>query len=254
MAKLITLAQANNNEIEAYGANKAVAFSAIRMAKLESNEYTLATLALDYTGSLCGFEAQLGQVITTVVDACKKHPRSDFLMLRIIAFSDGIGIVELAGFTPVQQLDVSALATQIPKQCGGTTNLYDATYNAIAATRVFAEKLSENEYGVNAVLAIATDGGDNASTVTVHNVADELKKLTTNEVCESTLSILVGMNSKECGQELTAFQNAVKFTQYEEQEVMDAHSFARLAQFISRSISAQSQALGTQQASAPLVL
>ena len=253
MAKLITLA-AGTGLTEAHAPTQAVAFSAIRMEKLDASEYTLNTLVIDVTGSLSGFESAIYQMLETVIDGCKKHPRADYLMLRIIAFSTTYGVHEIAGFTPIHQLNLADLQVLKSMPCSGMTNLYDAVYNGIAATRIFAQKLADSDYSVNALITVATDGGDNDSTLRVTEVADALRKLTTEEVCESTLSILIGLNSQNCARDLTTFHKDVNFTQYEPLDNLTPHSFAKLAQFISRSISAQSQALGTQQASAPLTL
>ena len=68
-----------------------------------------------------------------------------------------------------------------------------------------------------------------------------------SEALESILSILVGVNVNDpsVSQWLKALHQNAGFTQYVELGDAKAATLAKLADFISRSISAQSQALGT---------
>lgn len=257
MASLVKLAAAasNNSELQVQGTGTHLAFSSVRLQKLDETSYTLVTLVLDVTGSLSGFEKQIREAVKTVVDSCKKHGRKDMILIRILAFSTSYGMVELTGFMPVLQVDPSSFDFLNTLQCSGMTNLYDATYNALAATRVFAKQLSDQEFPVNALIVVATDGGNTERNgMSVQDVAAEMRNLTQKEICESCLSILIGLNAQNCSQELSDFNKDAGFTQYEPLNNLNADKFARMADFISRSISAQSQALTTGQASAPLTL
>ena len=73
-------------------------FSGVRTEHLGATEYTLVTIAIDVTGSVGGFEAELLRCLKTAVDACKKSPRSDNLLLRVIlfstVFSNGVDAIE----------------------------------------------------------------------------------------------------------------------------------------------------------------
>ena len=63
---------------------------------------------------------------------------------------------------------------------------------------------------------------------------------------ESVVSILIGVNvgDSQVSAYLKRFHSDAGFTQYIEIEKADAKTLARLAEFVSQSISAQSQALG----------
>ena len=55
-------------------------FSGVRPETLGASEYTLVTLVLDKTGSVASFADALFKVKKTVVEACRKSPRSDYLL------------------------------------------------------------------------------------------------------------------------------------------------------------------------------
>jgi len=71
---------------------------------------------------------------------------------------------------------------------------------------------------------------------------------------ESLVSVLVGVNvqDRRIGAYLQDFKNEAGFTQYVELQNAHAKTLAKLADFVSRSIAAQSQALGTGGASQTL--
>ena len=58
----------------------------------------------------------------------------------------------------------------------------------------------------------------------------------------------VGVNSKGLSQELRSFERAAGFDRYIELDKADAPTLARLADFVSKSISMQSQSLATGRA------
>ena len=77
----------------------------------------------------------------------------------------------------------------------------------------------------------------------------------TSEALESIISVLIGVNVQdaEASRYLRHFHTDAGFTQYVELDKADAQTLARLAQFLSRSILAQSQLLGTGGTPQPLV-
>jgi hypothetical protein len=88
---------------------------------------------------------------------------------------------------------------------------------------------------------------DNASTMGVGHVREALSRAVTSEACQSLISVLIGVNvqDRSVGGYLRDFKSAAGFTQYIEIGQANAKLLARLTDFVSRSISAQSQALGT---------
>ena len=68
---------------------QAFQFSGTRIEHLANvaTEFTLATIAVDVTGSVDGFETELRKCLIAAVESCKKSPRSNNLLLRVILFS-----------------------------------------------------------------------------------------------------------------------------------------------------------------------
>jgi len=96
---------------------------------------------------------------------------------------------------------------------------------------------------------------DNASRLPAKKVKEAFSKAVNSEALESIVSILIGVNvqDREVGRYLQKFQMEAGFTEYVELHRADAKTLARLAEFVSQSISAQSQALGTGGSSHSLV-
>jgi hypothetical protein len=74
-----------------------------------------------------------------------------------------------------------------------------------------------------------------------------LTKATTNETLESLVSILIGVNVTDQGvsAKLNDLHTQGGFSQYVELKDATAKTLAKLAKFVSKSISSQSTALGT---------
>lgn len=220
------------------------AFTGARIDRLEATDYTLVTIAIDATGSVSPFVQDLDRLLKEVVAACRKSARSENLLVRIIFFGSQFqgGVFEVIGFTPLADVDP---ATFPNVQAGGMTPLCDAAFSALAATNKYADDLRKNDFGVNAIIFIISDGGENSSISTMKMVQDEQKLIMQSEQLESCLSILIGVNTAQCGGELSRFQQEAGMSQYLDGGAATPGQIAKVAQFVSRSISSQSQALGT---------
>ena len=223
-------------------------FSGARPDKLGSTEYTLVTLVTDKTGSVSGFAPELLAMKRSVVDACAKSPRRDYLMVRNVEFATASE--EIHGFAELRVVDA---AQYTEPRCGGMTALYDATFMAVAAANEYARMLADQDFSVNAVVFVITDGDDNASAHTPASVAQEIARGVNNEWLESLNVVLVGVNASQYRHELEGFKNAASLTQYVDAGDATPQRLAKLADFVSRSISSQSQALGTGGPSQALV-
>lgn len=222
-------------------------FSCIRPDKLGATEYTLVTIVTDRTGSVTGFADDLRKMKIAVVDSCQKSPRAEFLMLRSVEFNGTVS--EEHGFTELKHINPKDYPTP---HCSGMTALYDATYWSLVATNEYAKTLTAQDFNVNAVVFIITDGGDNDSSATVKMVADELKRGVSSEFLESINTVLIGVNDVSCKKDLENFQKSAGLTQYVGVADATPSALAKLADFVSRSISSQSQSLGTGGASQAL--
>lgn len=215
-------------------------FSGVRPDKLGSTEYTLVTLVMDKTGSVSPVAQDLLDAKISVVGACKKSPRAEFLLFRNTEFNANID--EVHGFADLASIDVSQYRVPV---CVGVTSLFDATYSAVAATNEYAKTLSDNEFSVNGIVFVVTDGDDNNSVQTPAAVAAEIKRGVQNEWLESLNVVLIGVNATRYEKYLTKFTKDAQLTQYVDVGDATPARLAKLADFVSRSISSQSQALGT---------
>lgn len=235
------------NENMQTGQAGAFSFSGVRPEKLGSTEYTLVTYVGDKTGSVSRFAPELLETKKAVVAACQKSPRAEFLLFRNTEFNSRVdeihGFAELATIDPAQYQEPN---------CSGLTNLFDATFAAIAATNEYAKTLSDSDFSVNGIVFVVTDGDDTGSVQTPRSIATEILRGVQNEWLESLNVVLVGINAQQYKQELQKFVADAKLTQYVDVGDATPQRLAKLADFVSRSISSQSQSLGTGGASQAL--
>ncbi len=226
------------------GGRGGFAFTGLRFDKLGATEYTLVTIGVDVTGSVESFEAELLKALRASVDACKKSPSSDKILIRVIYFSDKFhgGVMEVHGFQPLTAIDVTKYP---PLNPGGSTPLCDAVYSALGATNAYGKQLRDNDFGVNGIVFVITDGGENSSIATMAMVKKEQKDAIAGEKLESMISVLVGINDAGAQAELQRFQKDAGMTQYLSVGNATPQRLAKLAAFVSQSVSSQSQALGT---------
>jgi hypothetical protein len=222
--------------------NSHYGYSATRLEDLGATEYTVVTVACDVSGSTAAFAFDMEAAIARIVEACKLSPRADNLLLRLVAFDTTLK--ELHGFKLLENCNLSDYAGVL--QPGGATALYDAAENAVSSTVNYGQRLSAADFSANAILFVITDGVDNASKLPAGKVKEALAQAVTSEALESVVSVLVGVNVQdaEASRYLRRFHAEAGFTRYVELDKADAQTLARLAQFLSRSILAQSQMLG----------
>lgn len=217
-------------------------FSAVRPEKLGATEYTLVTIVVDISASVNFYRKGLLNCVKSIVAACQKSSRVDNLMIRLLSFSEKRE--EIHGFVPLNQLDPEQYKNFI---CQGATALYDATYDAIAATNVYATTLFEQDFDVNAAIYIITDGEDNRSTMVPSEIADQIEKAMREEHLNSLITILVGMNlqSPSSSSYLQLFKEQARLTQFIDVAEATPDNLAKLSAFVSKSINVQSQALSS---------
>lgn len=244
------LAQGDDSGMQTYqigGSN--FTFQATRIGSLGASGYTLVTIVVDTTGSTEGFTDQLREMLVTTIQACKKSPRKEFLLVRVVLFSTTYndGHQELHGFTRVLDIDTDSYPTFV---ASGATPLWDATYSGVGAMAEYAEDLVSQDFDVNGILFVITDGmeggwGGTVSTARPAMINAKLAEITQRELMESMVSILIGINASTCTKWLEDFRKEAGFTQYIDAGDATSESLAKLADFVQFSISSQSQALGT---------
>jgi uncharacterized protein YegL len=219
-------------------------YSAVRMENLGATEYTLVTIVQDVSGSVSGYKSEMEKCLKEIVRSCVSSPRADNLMIRLVQFHSTMD--ETHGFkllTFCNPDDYNGILN-----IGGNTALYDAVENSIAATASYGKELAENDFLANAIVFIITDGCDNESAMTTDDVKNVLQDTVMAETLESFITILIGVGTGVApgvSQMLDDFRKKSGLTQYVELANADAKTLAKLALFVSRSISSQSQSLGT---------
>jgi hypothetical protein len=212
--------------------------------------YTLVTIALDETGSVSGFEDQIREMLRASVGACFASPYSGNLLVRVIRFGtqyrmqNGNGVDEIHGFKLLPEIDLDAYPNL---RAGGATPLCDAVYSSVGAMNVYARDLYDLDYAVNGITFVITDGGENASVATMAMVKEELAQSVKGEVMESHVSILIGIDTGSSGVkiDLKHFKQDAGINQFIWAGDASKENMAKLAGFVSKSISSTSQALGT---------
>ena len=224
-------------------AGSSYGFSAKRLDSLGASEYTLVAVTADVSGSVAPFRLNIETCVREIVRACRHSPRADNLMLRFTTFDSGV--TEVHGFRPLGECDEAKYKGTI--RIGGMTALYDAGHNAVEAAITYGKALTEHDFDVNTIVFVITDGGDNSSVMTAEHLRQALERAVTSEAVESMVSILVGVNVADptLSRYLSDLKDKARFTQYVELNDAREKTLAKLATFVSRSISAQSQALGT---------
>jgi len=226
-------------------------FSATRMEDLGASEYTLVTIAVDTSSSVSYFEKEMKDCLKEIVKSCQHSPRADNLMIRVTEFNSHLN--ELHGFKLLQECNLDDYNDIL--NVGGMTALYDASENAISSTGSYGKKLMENDFQVNGIVFVITDGDDNHSSLTPGIVKKAFSQVYKEESLESLISILIGVNIQEpyISDRLASFNTEVGFNKYIELGNASASTLAKLAEFVSKSISSQSQSLGTGGASKDLL-
>ncbi len=221
-------------------------FSAVGLGDLEESEYTLVTLVQDESSSVTAFKADMERCLGSAVEACNHSPRANNLLLRMLAFNHNLR--EIHGFKELKDCNPGDYNDSL--QPGGMTSLYDAVENAIEATVAFGNKADAADIDANGLVIVITDGCDNRSTSTLNSLQTLLGKVQRDEGLQSLNTIIVGVNVQDSivSDHLDSLKTVTGADQYIELNNASAKTLAKLAQFVSRSISSVSQSLASGQA------
>jgi len=228
-------------------------YTSITVDKLGASEYTVVGIVTDKTGSVDGFKDDLEKMIGASVGSCRESARALNLLVRTTAFNSN-GIEELHGFTLLSTIDPDAYIGTIHP--ASATNLFDAALESIEATDEYVQSLFDAERicNANSIIFIITDGDDNSSRHSPLEVKEAVEKVKRSEVMESIRTILIGVNDTDpyFKQRLEEFRQEAGLDEYLSMGDVTEKKLAKLAEFVSQSISSTSQALGTGQASQPI--
>lgn len=241
----------NMSDMEAQKTISNFDFSGTRVEKLGASEYTLATVAIDISSSVRSFKDDLEASLKSIVEACRKHPKSENVLVRVLKFNSYTN--EIHGFTELTNITDATYDGEITPS--GATALCDGASDSLEALQSYANQLDSMDYLVNGVLYVVTDGGENASTFsTPDKVKRTIEDIRKEEKLESLQTFLIGIGPEisEYVNSWESFKNDAGFDELIKMGEATAQSLAKLANFISRSISSSSEALGTGGPSQPL--
>lgn len=240
-----------DKDLEQLQAGSGYKFSATKVKALGASEYTLASIVMDASGSVEPFAVQLEQALKTIFKACDKSPRRDNLMLRLTQFSSRL--TELHGFKLLGSITEKDYDNIL--QLGGSTALFDSVDEAIQATATYGKQLTSQDFLCNAIVVVVTDGENNTGNIMdAAQIKKSLLAARRAENLESILLILVGVTNDDVS--LNTYLQTVKddggFDQYVSIGKATPGRIAKLAEFVSQSISSTSSALGSGAASTPI--
>ncbi len=202
-------------------------------------EFTLASVAVDASGSVSEFVDDINRVLGVIRSALRNAATADKIVLRTTAFADNVQ--ELNGFEPV------ADAPDVQIQLGGMTSLYDAIGDALAGICGYARTLADGEVLANGVLVVITDGFENNS-LQIRNEDElkaRLKDARQDDALESLTVILIAVNAREHEAKLKELAQLLDLEAFIAIDQLEEQSLRRLARVVSKSVQAQSQALGS---------
>lgn len=224
-------------------------FSAVKIENLGASDYSIVTVVQDISGSVAPFSSEMEATLKKILEACQKSPRSGNLLLRLVSFNSDV--VEIHGFRELKTIDPNEYTGAL--NCRGSTAVRDAILNSAEATEAYGKQLSSMDFRCNGVMFVISDGQDNASVVAKDpkKLKEAFNKIKTGEVdLESFNTVMIGVGTDKADLGfLEALSKESGFDQYVEMGAATPARLAKLADFISKSISSTSMALGTGQPS-----
>jgi len=234
---------------DAYDVHKTLSnyqFSAVGTDSLDGSEYTIVQIMVDGSCSVMGFKKKLEEAISRVLKSCRQSPRSENLLLRVAEFGTQYkgNIKELHGFTLISNLKDDQYKDALKPS--GSTPLYDAALSALESLEIFGGSLVDQDYLVNGIQFVITDGFENSSRCrSADKIKDTVTRIRKEEKLETLQTILIGVDDTHCRSELMQLKDDAGFDEYISLGDVSSSKLAKLAQFVSQSISTTSQSLGT---------
>lgn len=239
MPRLNAAALKTDEDMDILGTG-AFQFSGATMDKLSelSSEFTLVTLAVDVSYSVESVIGELQHMVREVITVAKKDPNSDKILIRLLTFSNDV--TEVLGFKPSNEIDVNDINLSVT----GSTALYQAVEDGVRATESYAKVLYDQDFIVNSLIITLTDGYENCSRtsteLTVKKAFDDLRAK--REELESMISVIIGTPMNTAVED---FAKNVGITESIDAGDFDVGVIKRIGNFVSKSISAQSKAIGS---------
>ncbi len=134
----------------------------------DSDQQLIARFALDISGSMEEFEADVGDALEDLKQMIQGSKQEDEMILGKTMFGESI---EEEPYCLVADFDTSYSAP------GWSTKLYDAIVQSVENVKAGVKKLMEQQFTARGLLVILSDGRDNDSSATMKKAADALKSL-----------------------------------------------------------------------------
>jgi hypothetical protein len=240
----------NDDSAEQFKANgSGFQFSGVGISTLGASEYTLVSVGTDRSSSVMSFADQIETCVVESFKACQRSARVDNLLARLVSFGGSDRnrkpVHEEHGFRPLADCHLGNYKGFL--QPGGGTPLYDASIDLVDSKATYGKSLQAQDYTANGILIIITDGADYGSTFQAKHVKESIQRARQSEALESLVSLLIGINvqDQQIARFLADFKDEAGFDKYVEAKDASANTIAKLVDFISRSISMQSQAVGS---------
>jgi uncharacterized protein YegL len=241
-----------SKDIETFQAGSGYKFSAMKLDALGSAQYTLVQIVMDVSGSVDPFAKQLETMLKTIFKACndQNNPYRENLMIRLTTFNQSL--TEVHGFKTLNNIKEDDYTGALT--CGGNTALVDATDEAMQTVATYGKTLTAGQYTANAIIVVVTDGQDNSSQTPMSQISKSIQKAKNAEVLESIRTILVGVTNDDSNLDhyLQTFKDDAAMDQYVSIGKASPGKIAKLAAFISQSVSSTSSALNTGGPSKPI--
>jgi len=219
------------------------ALSPVGVEKLHSSTYTLVTICVDVSGSMQGQERNVEKFLTLMSETCKSV--QDNVLIEVLAFNTATDHV--VQWNPLSKILEAPTLFDNTLTANGYTDIYRCLETAFTSIMRKGKELKENEYSVNSLLVLVTDGGQTQGPGFCTHQQAEMLAAEISQVesayGESYRGILIEVGSEM--KELDKIANGCRFDQREQLANADVTSMRKLANFVSQSIRAQSAAVGT---------
>jgi uncharacterized protein YegL len=145
--------------------------------QLNSDDVTLVAVVLDQSSSMHGSSPAVLAGYNTMLEALKDSRQADSILISTWKFSDNSEL--LFSYTPVTQLGKLTAHDYTPT---GSTYLYSTVLDVMTGLVAYGQHLRINGVRTRCVVVVFSDGEDNMSRVTAHDVKTVSDALMAQEI------------------------------------------------------------------------
>ena len=141
---------------------------------LNTDDVTLVVIIMDESASMSNVRSDVIDAFNQMTRALNDSKAADSILMSAWTFSNTPKL--LFGYTPIDRVKD---LTEAEYQPGGATALYDTVLDGFTGLVAYGQDLRNNGIRTRAITVVISDGADNVSQRTAHNVktvADDLMK------------------------------------------------------------------------------